>query len=569
MAHNDTNGARTVAEWARDTDWAEVLAGADLDPAARWHGGSALDLDADGRLVWHEPDPEHDDDPEAEPVTSVVAADERLELVDGATPPEWWPVIDGQPADKLTAYAGVRGRTRAEAAKALGLNDDVREWRWFFDLPGLEPVRDAALKRGASMWGVLGAALAITLGQIDPRAVLAGDDTDLWGAASLNLYVLSVAESGKGKGSSVKAAKQLVKWDDMRGGPAAMIVPEGTPEGIARMLSLPKPKPTATKDDDGKKITVVPELTPADIEAHIAGNKFVGIFDEAIGWTGQARTEDARHRLERFFNSAFMGEAVGMKLADDHATRDVPEHSYRYCVHASAQEPVAFDLMSKTLSGFSQRFLVLPATPLHADFKDPRRVTMRMPELYLNPRIASVTGNIVYPDYVTAELMALQEKQLFGDDDGSNMNSYRGLIRVKVAVGLNAMLNGEVGIEPRTWAMAGVVMEASDATRDGVLARQREAARQRELAEVTDRKELHSEAADEVERKAVERVTHGLIKKGARTWAPASGLRKLVSHRDRKAGRYEPAVTRLLELDRLEYRDNPEGKGEQYRITPA
>lgn len=566
MAHNDTNGARTVAEWARDTDWAEVLAGADLDPAARWHGGSALDLDADGRLVWHEPDPEHDDDPEAEPVTSVVAADERLELVDGATPPEWWPVIDGQPADKLTAYAGVRGRTRAEAAKALGLNDDVREWRWFFDLPGLEPVRDAALKRGASMWGVLGAALALTIGHLDPRAVLAGNPADFWEGASLNLYVLSVAESGKGKGSTVKAAKTLLKWDELKGGPGPRIVESGSPEGTARLVSLPNPE--ARKGDEGDDDAPRAGLTTPDMDTYIGRNKFVGVYDEAGAWVGHARTEDGAKRLEAFYNKMFMGEAVGDPLADAKASRYAPEHTSRYCVHASAQEFIAYELMAKNLSGFAQRFLYLPAVTPEADYLRRRTLNFDMPELRLDPRIAYFTGNITYPAYVTDELDRLEYEQRYGAKAGEdNRDSHRGLIRVKVAVGLNAMLNGEVGIEPRTWAMAGVVMDASDATRDGVLMRQREAVRRAELEAVTERVTLRREATEADEDRAVERVVHLIRNGGAREWSPLSSLNQKVSGRD-KPKRYNEAKVRLITEGRLEIRENPSGRGEQYRIVP-
>lgn len=235
----------SLAEWEQRTSWETVLAGADLPEGAEFYRCDDPDAKFEDTERWTDA-PYEDDD-----AVVLIAHEAHLELADAnCEPPLWWPRESTKPVDKLTAYAGMREISRAEAARAIGLDETsvIESMEWIFSYPGLDKVAKAAKARGVNPWGVLGAVMAWVAVDIPPEVTTLGEQQ---GKGTFNLFVALCGEPGAGKGRTMQLASDMVRRE-IRGNFVTaefnkpMRAPVGSPEG---MISALRPR-TAADDED-------------------------------------------------------------------------------------------------------------------------------------------------------------------------------------------------------------------------------------------------------------------------------------------------------------------------------
>ena len=227
-----TQRGLSLAEWEQRTSWETVLAGTDLPEGAAFYRCDDPDAKFDGTERWT--DAPYEDDDEA---VVLIAHETHLELADAdSEPPLWWPRESTKPVDKLTAYAGMREISRAEAARAIGLDETsvIESMGWIFSYPGLDKVAKAAKARGVNPWGVLGAVMAWVAVDIPPEVTTLGEQQ---GKGTFNLFVALCGEPGAGKGRTMQLASDMVRRE-IRGNFVTaefnkpMRAPVGSPEGM-------------------------------------------------------------------------------------------------------------------------------------------------------------------------------------------------------------------------------------------------------------------------------------------------------------------------------------------------
>lgn len=201
-----SNHVTSLSDWEQRTSWARVLDGADVPEGNEFHRRDEQADTFDGIERWT--NEAYDGDPDA---ATLIANDTHLELdAECSAPPVWWPDSEAVPVDKLTAYAGVREISQADAARKLGLDETsvIESLSWVFSYPGLDKVNTAATARGVNPWGVLGAVMAHVAADIPPEVTTLSEQ---WGKGTFNLFVALCGEPGAGKGITARLGSERVE----------------------------------------------------------------------------------------------------------------------------------------------------------------------------------------------------------------------------------------------------------------------------------------------------------------------------------------------------------------------
>lgn len=564
MAH--VPQTKQLSEWSESVAWAEVLNGKDVGQSQSW----LATTESDGQ-AWTSPEAygawvadDNDDNPEPEATVVVSEDGHRLELVDGAERPLWWPG-EARPVDKLAAWAGVRGLTRAQAVERLGVHEDPAHWEWFWTGPVLEAIRDAADMRKANRWGVLGAVLAWTAAHIPQEAYLGGDEKSRESEASLNMFVASVGRPGDGKGTSIKTAVAMLGWDALRGGRQPGLTNSGSVEGLAELVSI-HPEPEDGEDDDQRR---KPPANPA----YNPDRRYLVKVAEISRLFGERRANGGDSTQEGYLLSMWFGEDLSANLKRD--SRYVPDQSYRMCLHVGAQPHLAYRLMADTANGLAQRFLYFPALPLEKHENRGDSIDT-LPRVWLDPAILSASGTIPQDPGVTREVSRLSKRRRYRTRDQANVDAHREVSQLKVAAVLNALLHGEVAVTREAWDLAGVIMEASDLVRVITVRDQLDRAEETALKSKVDERTLNDRAQEEVERSKVERVATQLTPWLPADWQPLSSVTLRANSRDRVSknrdipSRVDEAIALLVQQGKALVRKNPGGGGgHQIKAAPA
>lgn len=397
-------------------------------------------------------------------------------------------------------------------------------------------IHDFARARRASPWAVLGAVLARVVASTKPFVQL---PAIIGSYASLNLFVGLVGASGTGKDAAAKVAKDAIEVGHF------LTAPLGSGEGLAHMFMR------ETKEG--------PE------QYNDAALVIVGEIDTMTALVKrQASTVAAQLR------QAAMGEQLGFFYVDTSRRMLVPEHRYRLCLIAGIQPGRAANLLDDTDGGTPQRFLWLPATYDHPDDPPPCPNPMAWESPPWQKVYAVRAGGL---DRVVMKVC----REATDTIDAAHLARARGrgdaldghalLTRLKTAAAL-AILDGHTDVDDEDWALSGVLMAVSDATRNSVVATlaadQRNRNRQQAEAEAS-RTIVVQERVHEAAVARVAKTVRRTLARADATLAHAD-LRRAVNSRDRQY--LDAAVTALvlsgdIAEEKIEYQGQP---GTRYRL---
>jgi hypothetical protein len=311
------------------------------------------------------------------------------------------------------------------------------------------------------------------------------------GYGSLNLFVALVAPSGGGKGAAERAARLCVEIDARRSGPMTGFATHalGSGEGLAHMF-MRRPKPSkAEPDPQPVQYNTAALVTIAEIDTF-------GALQDRRGSTlgGQLR-------------QAAMGEQLGFFYVDKEKRMPVPEHAYRLTLVAGVQPKRAAALLGEADGGTPQRFVWLPAVLAEGELPAEEDMPDRPePLLWLAPqwpvaqyRDGAVRTVLQLPDEAVERTIALRREHAQGL--GDPLDGHANMVRLKVAAAL-AILDGRAEVSAEDWALSGVVMDRSTATRQRMLDEIAADRRERNAAEAQAEAARKIIVDDQVEQKA-------------------------------------------------------------------
>lgn len=444
---------------------------------------------------------------------------------------------------------------------------------------------------GVSPWAVLGNILANVAGRIGPHVMLPPRG-GVGKAASLNLLVGIMGNSGTGKGLSGPIAREFM------GAPYPPQRKPGTGQGIAAMFTeQTKEGPVQSND------TVVLRV------------------DEITGLGAHMSQQGAT--ITSTLLEVYMAEELGEHYANKELRRPVKDSAYRLALVAGIQPGNSGILFDHAESGLPQRFLwmpaywrdaVLPETDLRPPAPgselprwrvDQRLISASLDDVLLEaasqwapsdaakparkekePEAVAVPIKdpllVVYAPSVKREidrehnrrLNALKRREMAGEDDPGDPDSHLLLTRAKVAACMAIWLDATWYVSDEMWALAGWVMWVSNDTRLKAQARLRA-----KSAEKTAVRAAAQVATQTAVREAASREHDALIIKladrvrvvTASGWTVYKLISQGIAGRDKKAMReanltLQDILDELVVTGAIEKRE-PEGaeRGARYR----
>ena len=552
VTHNPESTMPSVSEWEQRTTWARVLAGADVPEGNEFYRCDEQADTFNGIERWT--NEAYDGDPDA---VTLIASDTHLELAaDGSAPPVWWPDSAAVPVDKLTAYAGVREVSRAEAARTLGIDETsvIESLGWVFSYPGLDKVNAAATARGVNPWGVLGAVMAWVAADIPPEVTTLSEQ---WGKGTFNLFVALCGEPGAGKGITARLGSELVRRraqgnfvTDSYNAPVRGMV--GSPEGMISALS-----PRTPDEDDDAEDNPRTELA-----------RVIFVIDEMNRLYGERRTQESTQ--EGTLLSMWSNENVGVLRKQEKDTLTVPEWTYRVCFLVGAQAKWVHRLASETSAGLAQRWLYLPAVTTHVERprlgRKRNTTAVELPTIDVPAEVWNATEPVVIHDYVQ-DLMELQAYYLRKADADQRpidpFKVHRAYNQARVAAALSVITRGRLEVSPEAWHLAAAVMDVSDLTRERISREYEHRNRQERVNAAADKNRIHDDAVVKAaETKIVEVLERN---KG---YVPHAELRRAMSRPQREV--LDTALENLEKGRTISVEDIMRGDkvvGINYRLT--
>lgn len=361
--------------------------------------------------------------------------------------------------------------------------------------PALTHIRDAARSRLVAPAAVLGCVLARVAAFTPPSTCL----PPLIGShAPLSLYVALRGRSGAGKSSPVACATDLLPAI-----PPGCIGPLGLGSGeglVEAYMDL-----VEDTDGDGKKRRVKRQVRH--------GALFT--LDE-----GQALAEMSSRKgstILPVLRTAWSGGDPGQANASIETRRSLHPGSYHVGLISLWQDHAAGQLLGDADGGTPQRFVWLttddpdatddgPAWPGELPWEAPAGIMldgrwMRNP-LRISPSIAD-------------EIIAARVAELRGDTEVGQLDSHRRLNKLKVA-GALSVLDRRHEITDDDWALAEVIMSASDSVRDWILFENRRAAEQRDAMSATKAAEREHKVEQVAASRSLDAALRAIAKVAAR-----------------------------------------------------
>ncbi|MET9479849.1 hypothetical protein [Streptomyces sp. NPDC006638] len=346
--------------------------------------------------------------------------------------------------------------------------------------PELQHIRQAGHSRNRSGDVAFLATLTRLSGMVSHRIRA---DTGVGGFASLNLFGGIVGPSGIGKSSGVEVADRLMPAPtslDFRDG-----LPIGSGEGVAEIFMDTVEEETG-EITRGRGGTATP--VTRKVRKQVRHNAFFYV-DEGATIT-RLMKERSGSTLGETLRSAAVGQTLGQTNASKDTSRYIPSGSYSMGMLVGFQPETAAPMFEEVAEGTPQRFLWVQVV----DPSIPDEQPAWPGELYdWRPAAVAAEGGerhglvlVSFDQDIKDELRRADLAKARGETSVRDMNpldSHAPLMRVKVA-SLLAILGGRRHVNAEDWELAGVVWEASCATRDAVL-RYSEGLRRREQEQRT------------------------------------------------------------------------------------
>jgi hypothetical protein len=404
--------------------------------------------------------------------------------------------------------------------------------------PVLTHIRDLALSRVISPWGLLGYDLALVSATTDHTILIPGEGES---RSVLNMFVALVGPTGAGKGETQKAAHQMVAYDPdllARMGP-------GTGEGF--LAGYVDAGAKGVTQHHYNALITAPEVTTL--------NKII----ERPGST-----------VEGIICSAWAGEQLAFATSDKTKRRAVESFTYRMGMVLGVQPAKAGPFIRGVDQGLVQRFLWLPVrepqneippAPEPLVIEPPAMRVLMNEDMDMDPmhlQVMTVADSIL--DEIRAERMVRTHESLLE----SNPNSHRMQQRLRVAGNL-AIIDGRADkVTVEDWELAGTVMNVSDYYREMVLQAVRDADRKVNQAagrHEADRITSRDAKLRQDREAAVERVADVILRKAGKQGGSLSN--RDITQAIRSSDRHlkEEAVEHLLGTRQLRRR------GSRYEVA--
>lgn len=390
-------------------------------------------------------------------------AELRALIADDA-PPVDWSDLDAfaEPDTELAEGRGPDAPPEPTAPPVVGLiSDDFYAAR-----PELAHIRQAGHSRTRSGDVALLTSLTRLSGMVSHRIRA---DTGIAGFASLNLFGGIIGPSGIGKSTGMEVAERLMP------APFNLDFPDGQPigsgEGLAEMFMDTVEEETG-EVRRGRGGTSTP--VTRKVRKQVRHNAFIYI-DEG-GTITRLMKERSGSTLGETLRSAAVGQTLGQTNASKDNSRHIPKGSYSLGLLAGFQPETAAPLFEEVAEGTPQRFLwvqvIDPSIPDHAPPWPGELHTWR--DAIAAPKDDEASGLILitFDQVIKDELRVADLAKVRGQVSAGELNpldSHAPLMRVKLS-SLLALLAGRRHVNTDDWRLAGLLWDASCATRDAVLA---------------------------------------------------------------------------------------------------
>jgi hypothetical protein len=355
-----------------------------------------------------------------------------------------------EPAEHAVTVAIKAGANEAPAATLPQEFWDARPW--------LKTVRQAAHSHMYSGDATLGCVLARIASMASPNLQF---NFGL-GEGSLNLGVALFGGRWFGNSTSIRISGKLVRM------PAHLRDPElyrdgigiGTGEGMceAYMGYVDQAEDTMQGQQRRPKVNRV--------KAQVRNNVFFYV-DEAVTILKHMTRKDAT--LGPVLRSAFFGETLGQANASVETTRYLPSMSYSMGVVVGFQQEPAIEMMRDAGVGTPQRFIWIGVAdpnmpPVDQELEWPGYLDIPLADEGGTP----YTGTIGCPPELRLKLRNDQRERNMGNVAVEQLDAHLPYIRCKLAA-IFAIMDGRMKADWDDWKLAGMIMDASTATRDRIV----------------------------------------------------------------------------------------------------
>jgi hypothetical protein len=418
---------------------------------------------------------------------------------------------------------------------------------WSFS-PEMATIHTFARAQLAAPWAVLGCVLARVLAHIPATVTL---PATVGSKGSLNTFIAIVGTSAAGKGAAIAVSRDVLGVSDMirveefrpaSGEAIAHIYMKRTKEGLVHQrheaLLIFNEVKTLMGIKGRSGATIVPELT-----------------------------------------SAWSGESLGFVAADPSRSLSTPEHSYRCSLIVSTQPDNAQGLLEESATGLPQRFLWFtaldpgasvdrPPRPKPLCWSPPREWRSQWVPDSEDPEDFQQTGRMMANPEATIRVCEAARTQIIDNrvsevqTGAADLDGHALFARLKIAVAL-AALHGGTEIDERMWELSGLIAAHSDAVRESVVNRQKEAAIKTELAKVE--RQIRTEAAMESagEHRAFIQVAERILGVLDHGEATRSDLRRCLTSKNREW--FEVVIMDLIMSGKIIEIDTDRGHIYRYR----
>lgn len=338
----------------------------------------------------------------------------------------------------------------------------------------LKQVRAEAHRRMVGADAVLWCVLAIVAGGMPYHVKI---DTGVRSPLPPSLFAALAGYSGTGKSSAWRLARALVP-----GGPDPL--PISTGEGLLESCISKVPRfieePQAPDKDGNPRDPKLRKVW----ERRQTGHNVVAMVDEGAAMF--RHMDRSGNIIAETLRSMWSGAEAGQANADADRRRVLAAGSYNVGLVIGVQPSIAGRLLADVGTGFAQRFVwvaaadqaIPPLNPWGAVRAPTLPLPWSPPLLPDAPATAAgfLGGEIPEPEPVTmsvdpgvvAELATEQLARARGETtDEDEQDSQRAALRLKVA-GVLTWMDTRLAITGDDWALAGALLDTSDAVRDAL-----------------------------------------------------------------------------------------------------
>lgn len=390
------------------------------------------------------------------------------------------------PAARAALYDagfGDRKRIREDAVSdpsdfdGMALPDEFWESR-----PELTHIRDAAWAQRCMPDAVLASTFGLLLAHVSPSVKLSGQSGGEWNSASLNTMAVVVGAPGTGKSQAMTAAEQILEIANL-------------PRTDFNEYSSHKdayPEPERGDVPTGQGMTRLFQTSASGKEKYGSRTAFLAYLDIDEGAAMANNLSNEKANPIPNLCKAWFGKRIAATNQGETRSRVQPD-TYRLSIALNIQPKNAGWLTddNSVNTGLAQRLTWFlgykyPGRTLPAERPEhPGKLTVKLPtECFLvldEERSIELDPTGKGPSWVPAgeftilgvspvEQREMDEREDFLDGGGQfeELDVHAFLMRRKVA-GALCLLRGDLSVNDEDWALAGMVLHASQSTRTWVM----------------------------------------------------------------------------------------------------